>query len=411
MTPTSRRPLIRTRSLYLYLYLLAGLTTIPTLTICRLLTSIAYPGLPPPPCPPPSDRPTTTDDMAAGTALLLPTLSASASAVSSTSGPGPDASSTNNAASFLGLPLELRLEIYNYLLVDPSNGIPCPVTPPLSSSVQAMHHNAPVKSNVIKPSQFYLFYSAFGHPLPSHEAQARLYAAAASAATKPTSPAPTTVVFPAPHATAILRTSRQIHDEATPVLYTSHIFLTPPSSLLTHFPRLSAFHAPIQHAEHSPTLRRLITRYRIQLRLDVDPKFTRDDATRHFSGVDELEVDVRQASWRGVGPDHLRLFEGVRGVKKSARVVGSTGGFEGYARWLEGSMAAPKGARVKRWSGLMELGFDHVISEQANDEDDSDDADNGSETEGSEPASSVLSSSWGSTATTSSAMSSLMARR
>lgn len=349
--------------------------------------------------------------MATGTALLLPTLSASAApAASSTSGPGLDPSPTNIAASFLGLPLELRLEIYNYLLVDPSNGISCPATPPLSSSVQAMHHNVPVKSNVIKPSQFYLFYSAFGHPLPSQEAQARLYAAA-SAATKPTSPAPTTVVFPAPYATAILRTSRQIHDEATPVLYTSHIFLAHPSSLLTHFPRLSAFHAPIQHAEHSPTLRRLITRYRIQLRLDVDPKFTRDDATRHFSGVDELVVDVRQASWRGVGPDHLRLFEGVRGVKKSARVVGSTGGFEGYTRWLEGSMVAPKGARVKRWSGLMELEFDHAISEQANDEDDYDDADNGSETEGSEPASSVLSSSWGSTATTSSAMSSLMARR
>lgn len=39
----------------------------------------------------------------------------------------------------------------------------------------------------------------------------------------------------------------------------------------------------------------------------------------------------------GVGVDVLRRFEGVRGVRR-ARILGCVSGFEGYVRWLEGSM-------------------------------------------------------------------------
>ncbi|KAH7033152.1 uncharacterized protein B0I36DRAFT_105615 [Microdochium trichocladiopsis] len=264
-------------------------------------------------------------------AAVLPTLS-----VPSPSAPEP-APAVVAAASFLGLPVELRLEVYRYLLVDPYNAASRAVPPrPAAATLTASSETTTAQQQP---------------PSPSQQTTTSTTAAAAAATTITTTTTPTkrtTTSFPAPHATAILRTSHQIHTEATPILYKSHIFLAHPGSLLTHFPRLSPSHRPIQHAEHSPLLRSLITRYKLHLRLDVDPKFTARDAARHFSAKDELVLEVSQACWRGVGPDHLRLFERVRGVKR-ARVVGSVGGFEGYAAWLEDSMMAPRGGE---WSGM-----------------------------------------------------------
>ncbi|KAI2473824.1 hypothetical protein F4781DRAFT_427059 [Annulohypoxylon bovei var. microspora] len=70
--------------------------------------------------------------------------------------------------------------------------------------------------------------------------------------------------------------------------------------------------------------------------------------------------EVWQAMWRGPGPDALRLFEGVRGGRRGvrrARVVGSIGGFEYYAGWLERAIEREVGGRVEpfRWGAGREF--------------------------------------------------------
>ncbi|KXJ85158.1 hypothetical protein Micbo1qcDRAFT_128483 [Microdochium bolleyi] len=143
---------------------------------------------------------------------------------------------------------------------------------------------------------------------------------------------------------AILRTNRQIYSEAMPVLYSENEFLAH-ESMLTSWPRLTRFLEPVRYAESSPMIRTLLTRFRIRLRLDVDPRFTASEAATHFSGRYEVVVEVLRPSWRsgplGTGPpENLRLFEGVRGVRR-ARVEGSLGGIKDYAHWLQGLMMSP----------------------------------------------------------------------
>jgi hypothetical protein len=113
---------------------------------------------------------------------------------------------------------------------------------------------------------------------------------------------------------AILSTCRQTHAEGTPLLY-SHAFTAHPS-LLTSLPHLEVNH----HAYPpvlSPAALALIRRWRIKLRVDVDPRFSPSAACAAFSGAQDLEIDVRQNSY-GLCPIEpvLSLFATVRGVNE-----------------------------------------------------------------------------------------------
>lgn len=174
------------------------------------------------------------------------------------------------------LPLELRLEIYAYLLVHPQ-GIPA-ATPSGRSK----------KSGNEKEL----------HP-------------------------------------AILLVNRQINAEGTPVLYGKNTFLAHPT-MLSGFPRLRADFAPVKEAAVLPRIRR----FHVRLRLDCDVGVERDAVTKAFSGVEELVVDVWQTVFWGADHEALRVFEGVRGVRRVS-ITGSTTGFDEYARWLEKAMGSP----------------------------------------------------------------------
>ncbi|KAI0196557.1 hypothetical protein EV127DRAFT_416891 [Xylaria flabelliformis] len=218
--------------------------------------------------------------------------------------------SQHQPLTLLNLPFEIRLEIYAYLLTTPSYS---PRSPPKSTS-----NTTTTPSSSSSPSSAPFFFQQ--NPLyPLHP--------------------------------NILRTCRQLHAECVPILYTSNVFLAH-TSLLTTFP---SYFSPSQPRKayapiRSASLASLVTRYRMRLRLDAEPQFERDEATAQFSGKSEVVIEVWQAEWRGVGPDALRLFEGVRGVRM-ARVTGSTGGFEAYAQWLERAMMAGIGDYVKPFDG------------------------------------------------------------
>lgn len=80
------------------------------------------------------------------------------------------------------------------------------------------------------------------------------------------------------------------------------------------------------------------------MRLDVDPKFDAEQATKAFSGAEELEIDVFQAMYGSCDFSVLRLFDQVRGVGKAT--VSCSTGCEDYARWLEAAMTMPVGTDV-----------------------------------------------------------------
>lgn len=184
---------------------------------------------------------------------------------------------------FLGLlPLELRLEIYGYLLVHPP-GKGTPMSPPRRDKCNHDKHL---------------------HP-------------------------------------AILLANRQINAEGTPVLYGQNTFLAHPT-MLSNFPRLRAGFPPVREVAVLPRIRR----FHVRIRLDCDPNVEREAVTKAFSGVEELIVDAWQAMFLGSDHEALRVFEGVRGVTR-ARVTGSTTGFDGYARWLEGAMESPLGREIE----------------------------------------------------------------
>ncbi|EFY93252.1 hypothetical protein MAC_00490 [Metarhizium acridum CQMa 102] len=111
---------------------------------------------------------------------------------------------------------------------------------------------------------------------------------------------------------AVLRASRQIHAEAWPLLYTKNTFLAHPS-LLTSFPRLRENYPPVK--EQAAVSR--IRRFRLLIRLDCDVLFTREEAARALSHMDEVVVDVSQAVFLGAGRENLRVLEGVRGVGRA----------------------------------------------------------------------------------------------
>lgn len=149
---------------------------------------------------------------------------------------------------------------------------------------------------------------------------------------------------------SLLRTCKQINCEATPILYQSNTFLAHPS-LLASLPsfllrtqptRLTL--SPVTHSRVS----KLIRRFFIHVRLDVDPRFSTSQATESFSGAETLEIEVFQSMYGSCDFANLQLFEEVRGVGKA--VVQGSIGDGNYARWLEASLMTPPGVEVEKYS-------------------------------------------------------------
>jgi hypothetical protein len=132
---------------------------------------------------------------------------------------------------------------------------------------------------------------------------------------------------------AILSTCRKIHEEATDLLYTTHIFHAHPS-LLASLPHLTSSAQPVLY----PNVIAKIKRWQLTIRLDTDPRFTMSQATAAFSGAEYVEIRVWQSMFDGCDSSVLRLFLGVRGVKV-AKVGGSAN--RELAKWLEKRMMMP----------------------------------------------------------------------
>ncbi|CZT03167.1 uncharacterized protein RAG0_10023 [Rhynchosporium agropyri] len=110
---------------------------------------------------------------------------------------------------------------------------------------------------------------------------------------------------------------------------------------------------------HKRSLISLIRRYHIRIRLDCDPNFSADKATQSFTGVEELSIEVSQAQFGSSNYKVLRLFEGIRSVKR-ARIYGSVTAFPEYVRWLQGSMKTPQGMDFEQFDE--EKHQEHLIS-------------------------------------------------
>lgn len=155
------------------------------------------------------------------------------------------------------------------------------------------------------------------------------------------------------HGFALLRTCQQLHSECAEYMLAHNEFTAHPS-LLTTFPRLlGPGGAPVRDAGQIARIRS----FRVPVRLDVEAHgFDAAEAARQLGGRRDVVLEARQADWRAVGPGNLRLFEEVRGVAR-ARVEGSTGGFEDYARWLERTMMCRPGEDVGPFCGK-----DHLLT-------------------------------------------------
>ncbi|CAD0081507.1 unnamed protein product [Aureobasidium vineae] len=134
---------------------------------------------------------------------------------------------------------------------------------------------------------------------------------------------------------ALLRTCRQIHDEAASILYGANQFASHPS-LLTALPYLMSPRQPITEGPG----RWKIKRWYIYLRLDVDARFNAEQLKQAFSGAEELVIEYFQPAY-GYGDDStLKLFENIRGVGL-AKVIGGSGCDPEYARALERMLMSP----------------------------------------------------------------------
>lgn len=254
-------------------------------------------------------------------------------------------------STFLNLPLEVRDQIYTYLLTVPS--VPS-------------HDEA----------------------LGNHNFRAR---AAASARLHP----------------AILSVSRQTHAEALPVLYARntfechHFFLARYTRLYDPCPTTTATNSCVHDVPQDYFLWRLdareatcpgclgrprsrgslaylirlgnpgvplIRRWHLRVHLDSRPPWEAADLTRVVAGAELLTVSVWQKSpsWCYAHAEHadilLRVLERVRGVGR-VRVVGCADRLgEGYVRWLEGVMSSPVGTDVAPYGDAGEVAGGGVLS-------------------------------------------------
>ncbi|MCJ1380042.1 hypothetical protein MMC17_003145 [Xylographa soralifera] len=141
---------------------------------------------------------------------------------------------------------------------------------------------------------------------------------------------------------SLLRVSHLLHTESAPFLY-AHSFRAH-SSLLTSFPHFADPARPLTSRFYIS----LIRKWRISVRLDTDPNWSKRQVTDAFTGVEELRVDVWEASFGAAGVRVLEGFWGVRGVGK-ARVRGCVE--RGMGSWLERVMQSETGAEVAAWNG------------------------------------------------------------
>ncbi|KAF2216591.1 hypothetical protein CERZMDRAFT_93883 [Cercospora zeae-maydis SCOH1-5] len=149
----------------------------------------------------------------------------------------------------------------------------------------------------------------------------------------------------------ILQTCKLIHAEAAPILYGENTFLAH-SNLLTTLPSFLLFKLPNTKTTLPPVLypnvAKWIRRFFFHVRLDIDSRYTKEQATECFTGVEDLEIEVFQPSYGTCDFTVLKLLEGVRGVGKA--VVGGSVGDGNYARWLEMAMMSGLGEELEEYT-------------------------------------------------------------
>ena len=212
---------------------------------------------------------------------------------------------------FLDLPLEIRREVYSYLLVIPD-------------------------------------YSKFvGHSISGRRLSA---------------------------GTGILATCRQINAEAEPVLYGSNLFLAD-QRRLTKLARLRAWSRPFSLPDKLALIRRWWLSVPHEMNERVPPHlylsvkqcdwwYGPEDARAAFTGVEELVLELLY-----YGPyypprlDSLRRFERVRGVKV-VRIVNCPEELEGYCGWLKRAMTSPVGSEVQPYIDNAQAQWDTSAADQ-----------------------------------------------
>jgi hypothetical protein len=142
---------------------------------------------------------------------------------------------------------------------------------------------------------------------------------------------------------SIAAVCRQIHDEVIPYLYSLHFFAHP--NLLTDFPYFCQYGNNIWSPRYLP----LIRNWRLNVRLDCDPKWSKDDVTKAFSGMQSLTVNFWVASFRAGDLNVLERFSGIRGVVK-ANVTGAVP--PDVATWLMAAMESPADGVVGVWENI-----------------------------------------------------------
>lgn len=257
--------------------------------------------------------------------------------------------------NFLDLPLEMRHQIYTYLVVLP----PLPNPHELSILGNAKLHN---KYN------WHEFHTPASVPSLLH--------------------------------LAILSVSRQIYREAFSVLYgrntftvhhflfATHTRLYDPCPHITTIPQHSPSHSRRHHQFRCPGQRRswryfdkrnhagvpLIRRWHLPIRIEHRPLWDAADLTRAVAGAQLLTVEL--LSGHGNHPDRphfvggdkdplLPVLEGVRGVRR-VRIRWCAGRqddrpVERYLRWLEGVMSSPVGTVIAPYVDAGEVAGDGVL--------------------------------------------------
>ena len=84
------------------------------------------------------------------------------------------------------------------------------------------------------------------------------------------------------------------------------------------------------------------------MRLDIDNRWTKQQATDCFTGLEFLEIEVFQPSYGTCDFTVLKLLEGVRGVGKA--VVAGSVGDGNYAKWLEMAMMSDVGREIPEYT-------------------------------------------------------------
>ncbi|KFY28105.1 hypothetical protein V493_03111 [Pseudogymnoascus sp. VKM F-4281 (FW-2241)] len=155
-----------------------------------------------------------------------------------------------------------------------------------------------------------------------------------------TAPRKTPPIYP-----EILRVNKQVHHEALPFLYAHNTFIAHPIRLY-RIPQLRRWIKPVQ----APHLIATIRRFHVFVRLKCDAGFSAEAATVAFSGVEELTIEVFKSQFKGSGNEVLRLFEGVRGVRR-ARVFGNVAEWPEYVAWLQSKMMSNEGCELLALGG------------------------------------------------------------